>query len=364
MESALQIIAKALEAKKTLIVTYKPEVISEWINVINNHVDFEGWVGIRARRHEENINDPHLSDNGIIPKGNQPIIVCVSLQDLDINADGSTKERLREVVKVNWDLIIFDEVHFGSRTERAKYIIENEEEGIGLRWTKKLDLSGTPFRLIQEDDFCAEQVFTYSYLDEQKNKRAETEGDPQNSKAKIYRVMPDLDISTIEITDADIQDQREKFFTDDLDFSLNELFRVSSGKFVHADAVDHFIDGLCNRTHDAKSISIFGKLGDQLGLPAKRHTVWWLNRVDSVKALAKKLKQHPYFSSFEVIIAARSLSEEGERMIRTQSSETKKKLKNQRGSSEFYKVWHDYPDSSSLFDGCNDQRMGIDSCFE
>lgn len=303
-------VAKSLGAKKTLIVTYKPEVISEWVNVINNHIDFEGWLGIRARRHEENINDPHLPENGQIPKSNGPMVVCVSLQDLEINTDGSTKERLKEVVKVPWDLIIFDEVHFGSRTERAKYIIENETDGIGLRWSKRLDLSGTPFRLIQEDDFCAEQVFTYSYLDEQQNKREEIANDPSDSKPKVYRIMPDMDVSTIEITDEDIQDQREKFFTDDLDFSLNELLRVSSGKFVHSDAVDHFLDGLCKRTHDARSISIFGKLGDQLGVPAKRHSVWWLNRVDAVKALSKKLKQHPYFSNFEIINAAGCADEE------------------------------------------------------
>lgn len=80
---------------------------------------------------------------------------------------------------------------------------------------------------------------------------------------------------------------------------------------VHEDAVDHFIDGLCKRTHDARAISVFGKLGDQLGLPSKRHSVWWLNRVDSVKALAKKLRQHPYFSNFAIINAAGCVNAEG-----------------------------------------------------
>lgn len=116
--------------------------------------------------------------------------------------------------------------------------------------------------------------------------------------------MPDLDISTIEITDEDIQDQREKFFTDDLDFSLNELFRVSSGKFADSDAVDHFIDGLCKRTHDEADFH-FRKTGrPKPDLPPKLHSVWWLNRVDAVGALSKKLKHHPYFSNFEIINAA------------------------------------------------------------
>lgn len=117
-------------------------------------------------------------------------------------------------------------------------------------------------------------------------------------------MLPNLDICTIEITPEDIQNQVLKFETDDLDFSLNELFRTTSGEFVHGSAVDHFLDGLCKRTHDARAISIFGKLGDQLGTPTKRHSVWWLNSVASVNILAKKLKSHPYFSNFEIINAA------------------------------------------------------------
>jgi len=298
-------IADALKAKKCLIVTYKPEVISEWIDVVNEHVQFSTWTGIRAKRNENNINDPHISSEGKFPQSDGPIALCVSLQDLSINADGSTKKRLAGVLRFKWDLIIFDEVHFGSRTERAKYIIDS------LKWSKRLDLSGTPFRLIQEEDFCAEQVFTYSYLDEQANKRAEKIADPFGNH-KIYQIMPDLDVSTIEITDEDIQEQAEKYFTDDMDFSLNELFRVSSGKFVHDDAVTHFIDGLCKRTHDARAISVFGKLGEILGTPPKRHSVWWLNRVDAVKALTKKLNAHPYFSNFEIINAAGTSDSETE----------------------------------------------------
>lgn len=323
-------VAKALNAQKTLIVTYKPEVISEWMSAVNEHVDFEGWKGIRARQNDDNINEPFVTNDGVIPKGDGPFVVCASLQDLLINSDGTTKKRLSNVVKENWDLIIFDEVHFGSRTERARYIIENPDPEIGLKWTKRLDLSGTPFRLIQEDDFCAEQVFTYSYLDEQKNKRHETDSDPENTKAKTYRAMPDLDISTIEITDEDIQSQRELFFTDDLDFSLNKLFEVKSGKFVHNEAVDNFLSGLTKRTHDARAISVFGTLGDKLGLPPKRHTVWWLNRVDAVKALAKKLKDHPYFTNFEIISAAgcEKADEENEDLLIVKDKDTiQKKIK-------------------------------------
>lgn len=319
-------IAKAVDAKRVIVVTYKPEVISEWMDTVNNHADFEGWTGVRAKRKNGNPTEPCLSSDGSFPEAEGPIVLCVSLQDLSIDQDGETKKRLEKVIRLNWDLLIFDEVHFGSRTERAKYIIDKITE---LNVTYRLDLSGTPFRLIQQDDFCSQQVFTYSYLDEKKNKEDELYSDPEGLKEKIYRQMPDLDISTIEITESDINEQRESFLTDDLDFSLNELFKAKKNGFQHEDAVSHFLDGLIKRDHEARAISVYGKLGDQLGLPSIRHSVWWLNRVDSVNALAAKLKRHPYFSRFEIINASGSSSdlEDDELLVAKDKAEIESKIK-------------------------------------
>ncbi|MDD4974383.1 MAG: DEAD/DEAH box helicase family protein [Bacteriovorax sp.] len=292
-------LAKSLSAKNILIVTYKPDVIGEWIDTVNNQIAFDGWTGIRAKKKADRPNDPYLNDNGDFPNTLGPIVLCVSLQDLSIDAKGKTKDRLQKIPLIEWDLVIFDEVHYGSRTERAKHILNYLK-------SKRLDLSGTPFRLIEQDDFCSQQVYTYSYLDEQKNKQYEIEQDPKNKKPKTYRQMPDLNISTIEITEEDIFEQRETFQTDDIDFSLNRLFETREGKFVYEDAVDHFIEGLTRSGHEARAISAFGKLGSQLGVPTIRHTVWWLSRVESISTLIEKLKRHPYFSKFSLINASGS----------------------------------------------------------
>lgn len=292
-------LAKVVNARNTLIVTYKPDVITEWIETVNEQVDFDGWTGIRAKYKKENPHDPHLTDDGDFPKANGPIVLCVSLQDLWIDEDRNTKERLHKIPEIEWDLVIFDEVHYGSRTERAQGILDR------LKFQHRLDLSGTPFRLIEQDDFCSQQVYTYSYLDEMENKKEERESDPEEKKEKIYRLMPDLNISAIEITDEDIKEQRDTFETDDIDFSLNRLFDTNEeDNFIYEDAVDHFIDGLTRSDHQARSISVFGKLANQLGCPAKRHTVWWLSRVDSITALIDKLENHPYFSNFILINAS------------------------------------------------------------
>lgn len=299
-------LAKVLNSMNTLIVTYKPEVIGEWIDIVNDQVDFDGWTGIRAKIKADRLDDPALSESGEFPPNTKHCVLCVSLQDLSIDEKGLTKERLQKIPEIIWDLVIFDEVHYGSQTKRAKDILSN----LKFRW--RLDLSGTPFRLIEQDDFAWQQVYTYSYLDEQKNKKEEIYNDPENIKEQIYRGLPDLNICAIEITDEDIKEQREIFKTDDIDFSLNRLFETKNGKFLYEDAVDHFLEGLTSSGHEARSISVFGKLGKQLGCPPKRHTVWWLNRVNSVLALSKKLNNHPYFRNFKIINASGSDRKESE----------------------------------------------------
>ena len=291
-------IAKRLNAFNTLIVTYKPDVIGEWLDTVNKHVDFADQQALRAKRKKDRRHDPCLTDAGEFPSMTASRrVVCVSLQDLSIDADGQTKKRLQKIPAIEWDMVIFDEVHYGSRTERARHILGK------LDYQHRLDLSGTPFKLIAQDDYCHQQVFTYSYLDEQKRKKDEASN---NSSKKVYRQMPDLNIQAIEITDEDLQEQREKFATDDIDFSLNRLFETKDGKFIYEDAVDHFLAGLWQSGHEARSLSVFGKLAQRLKCPAKRHTVWWLNRVDAVKLLIEKLQRHPYFCKFILIDASGS----------------------------------------------------------
>ena len=294
-------IAKRLNTFNTLIITYKPDVIGEWLDTVNKHVDFNDWQALRAKSKKDRSNDPCLTDTGDFPKMTERhTVVCVSLQDLSIDADGQTKKRLQKIPMIDWDLIIFDEVHYGSRTERAQHILKN------LKCKHRLGLSGTPFKLIEQDDFCPQQVFTYSYLDEQERKREEINNDPDNEKEKVYRQMPDLNILAIDVTDEDIREQKEKFATDDIDFSLNRLFETKDGEFVYEDAVDHFLEGLWQSGHEARSISVFGKLAQKLNCPTKRHAVWWLNRVEAVKLLVDKLRKHPYFSKFILIDASGS----------------------------------------------------------
>ena len=90
-------------------------------------------------------------------------------------------------------MVIFDEYHFGAWKERAKELFEKEDEesavdfdaekyqkdeannAINESWLPistryYLFLSGTPFRAINNGEFIEEQIFNWTYSDEQRAK--------------------------------------------------------------------------------------------------------------------------------------------------------------------------------------------------
>src|SRR5690606_37170288 len=123
-----------------------------------------------------------------------------SFQDL-LGRDlfGNIKPRHEWLRKVNWDLVVFDEYHFGAWRDSAKELFEGDEERID-RAEARLDdtrslkeriadlqeplekeseflpittraylyLSGTPFRALATGEFIEEQIFNWTYTDEQR----------------------------------------------------------------------------------------------------------------------------------------------------------------------------------------------------
>ena len=96
---------------------------------------------------------------------------------------------------VDWDCIILDEYHYGAWNENAKGILSpteiqieqenleiSKEEGFAdsqkywdedispLNTKHYLYLSGTPFRALNTGEFIEEQIYNWTYIDEQKAK--------------------------------------------------------------------------------------------------------------------------------------------------------------------------------------------------
>jgi hypothetical protein len=111
-------LAQKLGAKRVLVVTFKPAVEDAWQIDLESHVDFDGWQYLS--RHSD--LDPTEVDR------RKPVVYFGSFQDL-LGRDtvGNIKAKNEWIHTVNWDLVVFDEYHFGAWRDTAKELFEGEE---------------------------------------------------------------------------------------------------------------------------------------------------------------------------------------------------------------------------------------------
>lgn len=141
-------------------------------------------------------------------------------------------------------------------------------------------------------------IYNWTYADEQKAKR-EFQAVP--GEENPYGKLPQLNMFTYQMSEI-IKEELSQGIeingeTAEYAFDLNEFFSTNaSGKFVYDESVDKFLDAM---TEQEKFPFSTPELRDEL-----KHTLWLLNRVDSAKALAKKLHEHPVFKNYEIVLAA------------------------------------------------------------
>ncbi len=285
----------ANERKKILIVTNRPAIANSWYE---DYVKFMGDAsgfkfvsevsGLRLKAHcvsRERFASARLyRDYGMIE--------FVSLQDLKGSVYfGGRHNKLEEVAKLEWDLLVVDEAHEGVDTYKTDVAFEQ----IRRRYT--LHLSGTPFKALANEKFPEEAIFNWTYADE---RRAKEEWD-YTSGSNPYEDMPCLNLFTYQMSQA-VHDRLEQGIEIQGEtvkgcFDLNDFFRVTAGgRFVLDDAVNAFLDAM---TTQEKYPFSTPELRDEL-----KHTLWLLNRVDSAKALARKLREHPVFGKYKIVLAA------------------------------------------------------------
>ena len=286
-----------LGAMKVLIVTNRPAIANSWyddyvkflgresgLNFISNVDALRGKPYCMTRQEYTN------RDRSKCPRG---FIEFVSLQDLKGSIYfGGQFEKLAEVAKLEWDVLIIDEAHEGVDTLKTDVAFDH----ISRKFT--LHLSGTPFKAIANDKFPEDAIFNWTYADEQQAK----ESWPSDSElTNPYADLPKLNMFTYRMSDI-VADEVQRGVDIDGEsveyaFDLNEFFATNqNGYFIHNEDVDRFLDAL---TTQKKFPFSTPELRDEL-----RHTFWMLNRVDSAKALAKKLRKHPVFSEYEIVLAA------------------------------------------------------------
>ena len=287
-------LCKALNAHKILIVTNRPAIATSWYN---DYVKFLGTgSGYYFLSHIDTLqNCKHVINRKQLPGSAKGYIEFLSLQDMKGSIYfGGNINKLKEEAELEWDVLIIDEAHEGVDTYKTDVAFDH----IKRKYT--LHLSGTPFKALANSKFREEEIYNWTYADEQKAKR---DWDETNEEENPYSTLPQLNLYTYQMSEI-IRDKLQKGadFNDDGEeesyaFDLNEFFITNSnGSFKYDADVDKFLDALTNQ---AKFPFSTEELRDEL-----KHTFWLLNRVDSAKALAKKLKEHPVFEDYEVVLVA------------------------------------------------------------
>ena len=324
-------LVKKMGLKRVLVLTFKPAVESAWREDIVSHVDFEGWQFISNKdAHNNNINIDEQFEKA---DKSRPIVAFGSFQDLlGTNEAGGIKAKNTFIHAVNWDLVIFDEYHFGAWRDNAKKLFEDsdEEEDSDFDFEKYkekeadnaynetflpittdyyLFLSGTPFRALNSGEFIEEQIYNWTYSDEQRAKEKwKGPGNP-------YEALPRMVMMTYRIPESIRKIAEQGEFNE---FDLN-IFFAAKGKgndahFVHESEVQKWLD-LIRGAYLPSSIDDL-KLGQDKRPPMPysdvrllgvlTHTLWFLPNVASCQAMANLLKQrqNTFYHDYKINVCA------------------------------------------------------------
>ena len=339
---AMQLMCE-LDVKRTLIITHRPVVGDSWLNAfrqvvgsknsvpkVDGNSDIHHTYGFGTRSDNESEGNFYDLEKFVQDEGNH-YAFFVSMQYMRLselvnlktqakyknqsgdNSGGATKienEKLKaDILNADWDLIIIDEAHEGTRTSLGKSVID---DFLKKDKTKMLYLSGTPFNLYE--DFKEDEIYTWDYIAEQQAKKKWYEEHPNEKNP--YEELPKMNIFTYDIT---------KNINNVLDqtgiFTFPEFFRTwtgnpkadnpksdkkaipmpvgAKGRFVHEADVLKFLNLLC--TKDAENNFPFSTTEYRKMF---RHTLWVVSHVNEAAALEQLLNEHPIFRHFKVVNVA------------------------------------------------------------
>ena len=326
-------LAKKLGAKRILVVTFKPAVEDAWQTDLESHVDFDGWQYLS----KSSGVDPTQIDPG------KPAVYFGSFQDLlGRDAAGNIKPKNEWLHIVNWDIVIFDEYHFGAWRDTAKELFEGEDEAVAKKEAKLeygpalqevnedftvlseneteflpittkayLYLSGTPFKALATGEFIEEQIFNWTYTDEQRAKEVFAAEYP--AKWNPYGALPQMRLLTYQMPDELVAIASGGEFDE---FDLNAFFEAKGtgerAQFTHKSDVQKWLD-IIRGSYAPRAVEHL-KTGtrppfpysDVRLLPYLQHAFWFLPNVAACHAMANLLaeKHNIFWHDYKVVVAA------------------------------------------------------------
>jgi len=327
-------LAKKLGATRVLVATFKPAVEDAWQTDLEAHVDFDGWQYLSR----SSGSDPTQIDS------KKPVVYFGSFQDLlGRDRNGNIKAKNEWLHVVNWDLVVFDEYHFGAWRDTARELFEGEDEAVAKKETKLeyaaglarvnedlselseketdflpittrayLYLSGTPFRALATGEFIEEQIFNWTYTDEQRAKEQFAAKSP--GEWNPYWAMPQMRLLTYQMPDELLAIASAGEFDE---FDLNEFFAATGtgkgARFKHENHVQKWLD-IIRGSYTPTQVDNL-KLGSQRPpfpysdirlLPYLQHSFWFLPNVAACHAMLNLLakKHNTFWHDYTVLAVA------------------------------------------------------------
>lgn len=311
---------------KVLVLTFKPAVKTAWEEDLLTHKDFTGWQFCQKQEDREfnYVNE------------RKPFVCFASFQDvLGKNAMGGIKATNEWIQTIDWDCIVLDEYHYGAWGKNAKSFYDKKDmalkraEEIGeilsedadtrremearemydeglmpLRTDAFLYLSGTPFRAISTGEFIEEQIYNWTYSDEQAAKETWTGDD------NPYAQLPKMVMLTYQMPESISEIASQGEFDE---FDLNEFFRAEDDNFIHEEYVQKWLDLIRGAYTETVLTELKqGKekppmpFSDSRLLSYLQHTYWFLPSVAACRAMKQLLRKRAnrFFYDYHVVVAA------------------------------------------------------------
>ena len=292
--------------KKVIIATHRPEVIKQWFEDFRTifYEKNSTWkFGSKVKGFGLPVEELIKCDN----------YVCfASLQDLrGAELVGGNFIKNKELYDIKWDLLIIDEAHEGTLTERGESVFRELVDDSKEHKTKVLRLSGTPFNII--DQYDKDEIYSWSYIDEQE---AKLNWDYFKNPKNPYAKMPKMNVYTYDLGTI----LNNPHFLDDKMFNFGEFFRVWTGrkeddiddngsvvtvsedrigKFVHEKDVVNFLNLLSKEDEGTNYPFSTNEYRNFFN-----HTLWMVPGVKEAYALSELLREHPIFKNFKIVNVA------------------------------------------------------------
>ncbi|MBP7705003.1 MAG: GIY-YIG nuclease family protein [Caulobacter sp.] len=322
-------LARRMGALRVLVVTFKPAVEDAWQADLERHVDFDDWQYLSRASGRDPLDID--ADN--------PVVYFGSFQDLlgRDSGTGAIKARNEWLHAVKWDLVVFDEYHFGAWRDTAKELFEGEtdtrvsrqEYGADLQQVNEdlgvlseaeaeflpitsrayLYLSGTPFKALATGEFIEEQIFNWTYTDEQRAKAEFAEAHPRTRNP--YAALPEMRMLTYQMPQELLAIASGGEFDE---FDLNAFFAAtetgSAAAFTHKDDVQKWLQVIRGEHAPGDALKAGSRppwpYADSRLLPWLNHSFWFLPNVAACEAMQNLLAepQNQFWHDYRVVVAA------------------------------------------------------------